>query len=1650
MDLKATGGNNNRHTIDNEQGTLEKLEVEMKNTIFGVLFVLLKEREVSIYIWVVISVIQFLQIIVFPFHPTIASVWLADDISDVLYQIFGYFDIVTYMKDTNYSLYITFFYIGLAVVALVYAMSFYVSFLFNRKKAVFSWPVVILKNVLLLFTTIFFLPFFEYFITIPACVENTAGTTVHTFFSEVECWKNGHIIHGVFAIISAIFFIVVSLTASLTFFEYKNTNNDPTARVSSRPNFLVNVYQMIMIICLTFLTGDQFQVILLALILIGSVVIFVKFYFNSPYHDEIIAKLWACIAAINLWTAVMVVFSRIMENTLFEGSIIAWLLGIPFVVLIILTNRDNRIDLLLINVNKFQNGEEIQSQIRYILKLIDWQATNKNAAILLDGYLEIHKQSCNMDDCPLRQKSIKNNRFTKSLMNQDESLNEKYAILIQLLYKMYDQGIKKFPNANALRISYSFFLLEKMHSKQQALQELTQAEQNRPSVDEQFVIFRYKKLIEDEIAESQNEGQGGLDVVSEVSFQNNLRNLQANIEKSALLHMEFWSQLSEDNPDLAKLSDIGSKINSSVQYVEDNWFKLLKVNANNAKSMRLYGKYLIEIINDKETGDSLLEKARTITNVQSNKKAMNFGMVSMEETSNEATPTIWVSGEQDKSGIITGINLAAASLFGYNKTELLNRKVNVLMPQVFSKYHDSFMENYLNTGESVMVGKNKEKMVFGKNKSNYIFPVYLSIKAATSIIQGIQFIATFRVEKNFKSAAYVLTNPDGTIDGVSSSCINILKFDLKAITVKRANIQDYIPNLIRERGMLFSSANSAGKATANFRYNYPKDSEYVTENEDSSVQLVCSLYELSYLSGRENGGFHLKFERTIEKPSGNNPADRRAKISNFQFRYERNKAAIMGEYVDGSTNDLNSGTSGEDNDNMLDPLNKSANENDPSGIEGSGRNPALSRASQQDEEEQEIKRVNYGIGIKTLRLMDGRAQEIEEAEPEEGDEDAEGNNENSGTHGQKNGNGQYGQSQEAAQDEENQEEGSYKDFSTTFKSRKALNSVINDRTPPVIIKKLKYVAVSLSVVLLAIAIIDYVVASKEFNAIQKKIDLLDKSNEMVAELMNACSKMRDLNMLRIGISASTLTEDRSRESLKNSLDAAKKLKEYLEKQTEDLSEGHLNLLNNPSINLVSIDTKWNKKGLTQAIEEIISRGFTVLSKDLAHIYDEDDDYYYVMNNMLNELYMGLEDSSNYYSIELNDKVSSKNTSFLLLLLGSIFALLLTILIAFPIFYQVNRSRLEILSLFLDIPEKTVKGLYNKCETFISNLQVGEEDEMISEIDDEELEKNQDDNNGQDFITRKKRKKFKNSAKGQKSFLIKFAIMAVFIEAYFFYNFFSSTSLLDDISTLTVEFNSTSKAESFYGFANNVERQLFLTNNSAKVLTLDNLDVAVSNIKQMYDLDSLILQLHSINRKIHTDVYTDEFNQIMMVNPCVSLGDSVNQTDCKTFGDLTVYQGMTVALTRHFENLRTLLSCYTNLVAGLNCTIDLPAVNGVTPTSFRAKVYSLLATTQSIETSKMQNLYIKSTMRLLMTAYRECLSDKFDSALTIRLIIFIIFILFLNFVNLLLWIPLIQKISNDIWRTKSMLSMIPLNVIAKIRSIRIYLKRFWNERNLAEY
>ena len=70
--------------------------------------------------------------------------------------------------------------------------------------------------------------------------------------------------------------------------------------------------------------------------------------------------------------------------------------------------------------------------------------------------------------------------------------------------------------------------------------------------------------------------------------------------------MEFWTQLAEESPDLDKLNELGQKINLVILMVDDQWNKFSRLNLSNPKSMLLYGKYLEDVLSDKENAEIIL------------------------------------------------------------------------------------------------------------------------------------------------------------------------------------------------------------------------------------------------------------------------------------------------------------------------------------------------------------------------------------------------------------------------------------------------------------------------------------------------------------------------------------------------------------------------------------------------------------------------------------------------------------------------------------------------------------------------------------------------------------------------------------------------------------------------------------------------------------------------------------------------------------------------------------------------------------------------------------------------------------------------------------------------------------------------------------
>lgn len=82
----------------------------------------------------------------------------------------------------------------------------------------------------------------------------------------------------------------------------------------------------------------------------------------------------------------------------------------------------------------------------------------------------------------------------------------------------------------------------------------------------------------------------------------------------------------------------------------------------------------------------------------------------------------------DARGHIRMFNQAAESLFGYQRSEVLDRNVSLLMPDHYAKHHDAYIDNYLRTGEARIIGIGRD--VVGQRKDGSRFPLHLSVGEA--------------------------------------------------------------------------------------------------------------------------------------------------------------------------------------------------------------------------------------------------------------------------------------------------------------------------------------------------------------------------------------------------------------------------------------------------------------------------------------------------------------------------------------------------------------------------------------------------------------------------------------------------------------------------------------------------------------------------------------------------------------------------------------------------------------------------------------------------------------------------------------------------------------------------------------------------------
>jgi PAS domain S-box-containing protein len=82
----------------------------------------------------------------------------------------------------------------------------------------------------------------------------------------------------------------------------------------------------------------------------------------------------------------------------------------------------------------------------------------------------------------------------------------------------------------------------------------------------------------------------------------------------------------------------------------------------------------------------------------------------------------------DEQGLVASFSAAAARLFGYRPEEVIGHNVKMLMPEPYRAEHDTYVANYLRTGEARVIGYGR--LVKGLTKDGAVFPMELTVGEA--------------------------------------------------------------------------------------------------------------------------------------------------------------------------------------------------------------------------------------------------------------------------------------------------------------------------------------------------------------------------------------------------------------------------------------------------------------------------------------------------------------------------------------------------------------------------------------------------------------------------------------------------------------------------------------------------------------------------------------------------------------------------------------------------------------------------------------------------------------------------------------------------------------------------------------------------------
>ncbi|KAJ3176488.1 hypothetical protein HDU87_005182 [Geranomyces variabilis] len=678
------------HAVSALDAFLQRLQ----DAFFGILFVIQKHDHAEGNAWPVIeAVVDHIQDLTFPisypFFPWQQEVhWLASALEWASPEIF--------LEGT------TGIFEGLLIaLALTIANAVWAGWAFSQNSFPVIWPLKTLRIMLVLFATVLYIPALTIFVSFVADCHG-------------DCTSSPKLIVNIITVIITVVFILIVLAVSATFFD-----PDPNESIESRAHSRVHVAY---IACRTLLV-----VLHTTLRVYGDP--------TSPINQWMLAV--ACVATsvslawMSLWYMPYYSVRYSMLRTTLNFNFAA--VSIANIYNLIRPGSDVGIIMLCFLIPASTSLSYLCFQAR--LRMIEEISTEDADALTLELKIRqiLRKRTLLYRTSPKANLTLSNaspgdlehdHSGPKAVDTAETRAKEEEQRTIKAVYEMYLKKMREDPRCPLLLLFIGAFQLLQLGNKSQCLNTYEKAAA-LPSLrfDEAFLIFRRKRLLQDEF-------EGG-DAINVIAIGQNMRLAKKYERRAATAVLQFWAELRQKRPQLRRLQKHGRTITSAVSAAQEHFVALMQMSPASPNPYRMYGSFLIHVVNDRDAGQKLLDHADELEESrgggdQQEQEGMGGEEVLQPDMLSEKSGLFTISGNHEDIGTITRVNKAALKMFHYRKSDILRKNISTIVPSPFAEVHDEVLRAYLDTGYAKVI--DRPRQVFGLHSSGYLMMMSLLVK----------------------------------------------------------------------------------------------------------------------------------------------------------------------------------------------------------------------------------------------------------------------------------------------------------------------------------------------------------------------------------------------------------------------------------------------------------------------------------------------------------------------------------------------------------------------------------------------------------------------------------------------------------------------------------------------------------------------------------------------------------------------------------------------------------------------------------------------------------------------------------------------------------------------------------------------------------